>query len=405
MIPVSNNIYVPMNNPVLLRSNPQPYQAALLQREQDEQLRRLRSCRPVGPVEIAIDDRHLINFASNDYLGLSQHPFLKERAIEYVEKYGVGAPASRLLSGNLDCYQEIETKLARLKGKKAALLFASGFQANVTLIAALAGKESVLAADRLNHRSLLEGMQLSGARWFRYQHNDLSDLTARFQRPEWESKPWRWIVTESIFSMDGDCVDVEGLCATAAATQSQIYIDEAHATGVAGKNGMGLAAGVDAVDLSMGTFGKGFGVFGAYVACSQVMKDYLINFCSGLIYSTALPPSVLGAIDAALDLVPGMESERHKLRKLSQFLRDEAARLGFDTAGSQSQIVPLVVGSETKARELAEYLEEKGFYAPAIRPPTVAAGASRVRVSLSAQHSEAQVEALVAALLKWKQTQ
>lgn len=395
-----------MKNSVLLRSNWQPYQAALLQREQDEQLRRLRSCRPVGAVEIAIEGRqqHLINFASNDYLGLSQHPFLKERAIEYIEKYGVGAPASRLLSGNLDCYQEIETKLARLKGKEAALLFGTGFQANVTLAAALAGKDSVLAADRLNHRSLLEGMQLSGARWFRYRHNDLADLSARFQRPEWDNKPWRWIITESIFSMDGDTADIEGLCTTATQAQAQIYIDEAHATGVAGKNGMGLATGIDGVDVSMGTFGKGFGVFGAYVACSQVMKDYLINFCSGLIYSTALPPAVLGAIDAALDVVPTMESERHKLRRLSQFFRDEAGRLGFDTAGSQSQIVPLVVGSESRARALSECLEEKGFYAPAIRPPTVAPGKARVRISLSAQHTEAHVEALVTALHEWSNT-
>lgn len=390
-----------MKNSVVLRNPSQPYQAALFQREQDEQLRRLRSSRPVGPVEIAIENQRLINFASNDYLGLSQHRLLKDRAIEFVEKYGVGAPASRLLSGNLDCYEEIEHKLARLKGKETALLFASGFQANISVLPALISASATIAADRLNHRSLLEGMQASGARWFRYKHNNVSDLSERFGRNEWPPDAPRWIVTESIFSMDGDSADVASLAQRARDLGADLYVDEAHATGVCGSNGMGLTPGVSGVSVSMGTFGKGLGVFGAYIACSRVVRDYLINFCPGLIYSTALPPAVLGAIDAALDLVPTMEAERRRLKDHADFLRTEARALDFDTGKSDSQIVPLVVGPADRAMELSAYLERSGFFAPAIRPPTVAPGKARVRISLSAEHTESQVQALVTALGKW----
>jgi 8-amino-7-oxononanoate synthase len=391
-----------MKNPVSFRISTQPsFQAALSRREQDEQLRRLRSSCPVGPVEITLDNKRLVNFASNDYLGLSQNPFLKERAIEYVQKYGVGAPASRLLSGNLDCYEQIEQKIARLKGKEAALLFATGFQANVTALTALTGRYSVIAADRLNHRSLLEGMQLSGARWFRYKHNNFSDISERFGRNDAWHDASRWIVTESIFSMDGDCADLSLLSDRARQLGASVYVDEAHATGVCGPNGMGLSVGLPEIAVSMGTFGKGLGVFGAYIACSKVVREYLVNFCAGLIYSTALPPAVLGAIDASLDLVPSMSGERERLKRHGDYLRRQAALSGFDTGKSESQIVPLIVGSESRARELAAFLEEQGFFAPAIRPPTVAAGKARVRISLSAQHTESQLEALAGSLRGW----
>lgn len=389
-----------MKNPVSLRICSQPFQAALRQREQDQQLRRLRASCPVGPVEIALDNKRLINFASNDYLGLSQHPFLKERAIEYVQKYGVGAPASRLLSGNLDCYEQIEQKIARLKRKEAALLFATGYQANATVLPALVGANGLIAADRANHRSLLDGMQSARARWFRYKHNNLADMSERFVRSD-DSDVDRWIVTESIFSMDGDRSDLALLCDHARQLNAQIYVDEAHATGVTGSDGMGLTSSLDEIGFSMGTFGKGLGVFGAYVACSKVARDYLVNFCSGLIYSTALPPAVLGAIDAALDLVPTMTKERTRLSIHADYLREQAANMGLDTNKSDSQIIPLMVGSEKSASELAAYLEDEGFYAPAIRPPTVPSGKARVRISLSAQHTEQHVEALVKALRHW----
>lgn len=391
-----------MDTTAVLSPCSEPFQAALLQRERDGQLRSLKSACPLGAVEMSLDNKRLVNFASNDYLGLSQHPALKERSIEFIEKYGAGAPASRLLSGNLDCYESIENKLAKLKGKEAALIFATGFQANSTILSALAGKNDLIAADRMNHRSLLDGMQSSGAKWFRYKHNDVADLRAKIHSSSTPNpQSARWIVTESIFSMDGDVVRLDELLEAARESSASLYVDEAHATGVCGKNGMGYTAFVDPVAVSMGTFGKGLGCFGAYIACSKIMRDYLINFCAGLIYSTALPPAVLGAIDAALDLVPSMESERLRLADLSAFLRSRTHHLGFNTGNSTSQIIPLIVGEEANAIALAAFLEDHGIFAPAIRPPTVPTGKSIVRLSLSAHHTDAHIEKLVTTLGKW----
>ncbi len=376
------------------------YAQALEERAAQNTLRSLRPSRPLSCGQIELNGKTLINLASNDYLGLSQHQALKTRAIEFTNLYGVGNGASRLLSGNLSVFEEIEAKLAKLKGTEAALILPSGFQANSSVIPAILGQGTVAAADRLVHRSMIEGLLLSDARWFRFEHNNMDDLNERLSRHK-DSRGSGWLLTESVFSMDGDKADFNKILPLAHEQSLNLYIDEAHATGVMGKDGMGLSAGLPFTGIAMGTFGKGLGSFGAYIACSNLMRDYLINFCPGLIYSTALPPPTLGAIDAALDLIPELENERNQLQNNASELRDSLHKMGFDTGLSSSQIIPIVLGSELAALSLSNYLEEHGFYVPAIRPPTVPEGSARLRLSLSAVHSTEQIEEFLQALRSW----
>lgn len=372
------------------------YFEVLEKRKADQRLRSLRAFAPLDAVTALLDGQKVVNFAANDYLGLNKHALLKERAIEYTNKYGVGAGASRLLSGNIDAYDVIEKKLAAFKGTQSALLLNSGFQANATVLAALSDNRSLVLCDRFSHNSLLHGAQSAYGHWTRFRHNSTADLEAKLCSCDPHSGN-TWIVTESVFSMDGDRAPLSELANVARHFSAGFFVDEAHATGVYGYRGKGLASPQEA-DIIMGTFGKAAGGFGAYVACSQLLRDYLINYCSGFIYSTALPPPVLGAIDAALELMPQMESERQRLRTMGDYVRDELAKMGLNTGNSSTQIVPVIVGSDTAALSLSRFLEDKGVYAPAIRPPTVPLNQARVRISLSAAHTDAHIDLLIAAL-------
>lgn len=378
------------------------YESSLQQRQDANLRRRLRSAVPLGDMRIQLDGRELINFASNDYLGLTSSPYLKERAAAYAFKYGVGSGASRLVSGNLELYEKIESQLAELKGTESALVLSSGFQTNVSCLSALASNKSRVFCDRFSHNSILQGAILGGGRWTRFQHNDLDDLKKRLKRDPAREVGDKWILTESVFSMDGDVTNLDALIKLSKENGAHLFVDEAHATGVAGERGMGLTAGKKGIDLVMGTFSKACGSFGGYVACSKATREFLINFCSGLIYSTALPPPVLGAIEAALELIPGLDAERECLNRYGDYVRQQLKDLEISTGNSVSQIIPIILGSEVDALELSRYLEEKGIFAPAIRPPTVPANSARVRVSLSAAHSEAQIEQLIEAIRNWK---
>jgi 8-amino-7-oxononanoate synthase len=357
---------------------------------------------PLPGGRACVGGRELIDFSSNDYLGLSHHPALAERAGDWAGRWGTGAGASRLVRGTLDLHARIEARIAELKGAEAALLFASGWQANAAIIPALIGAgggPALVFTDRLIHSSLHHGVLAAGARQIRYRHNDLGHLEAQLKARAAEPGR-RFILTESVFSMDGDEADVVRLAAIADCYGAFLYLDEAHATGVLGPKGMGLSGlAPSGVDLVMGTFSKALGGFGAYVAGSSALCDYLVNSCSGFIYSTALPPPVLGAIDAALDLVPGMDAERAHLAGLGRSLRNGLADLGMDTAGSTTQIVPAIVGDAAETLELSRKLEEGGVLAIAIRPPTVPKGSSRIRFGLSAAHSATDV-ALALELLR-----
>ncbi|MDT8446202.1 MAG: 8-amino-7-oxononanoate synthase [bacterium] len=373
----------------------------LEQRKDQGRLRGLRTMDCSAHPWVTLAGRGLVNFSSNDYLGLAGHPLLQERGAQFAALWGAGSRASRLVCGNHPGYEAVEAKLARLKGTQAALVFNSGYQANISVVTALAGRGDMVLMDRLIHNSLIQGGLLCEAKVRRFRHNDLEHLSQLLETSSCEPGGQVFVVAETVYSMDGDRPDLAGLVELTKCHGAFLILDEAHATGVLGPQGMGLSVGLGA-DLVIGTFGKGLGSFGAYLAGSQELMDYMVNFCGGLIYTTALPPWALGAIDAALDLVPGMQAEREHLAEMAQSLRRGLKGLGFDCLASDSQIVPLVVGQETDCLDLANYLEEQGYLAMAIRPPTVEEGKARIRLALSAAHEAAQVQGILKALKDWR---
>lgn len=353
---------------------------------------------PGGRIERA--GRTMLDFSSNDYLGLARHPLLVERSAQWAARDGSGSGASRLVTGTSAAHLALEARIAEFKHCEAALVFASGWQANAAVIPALLAAIPGIAVftDRLIHASMHAGIAMAGVRQHRFRHNDLDHLEALLAEKGADA-PARLILTESVFSMDGDRADMIRLAEIAEQHDAALFVDEAHATGVLGPEGRGLSALVPGkVDLVMGTFSKALGGFGAYVAGSRVLIDYLTNTASGFIFTTAPPPAVLGAVDAALDLLPGMDAERAHLAALGDRLRGGLTRLGLDHGASSTQIVPAVIGPEDEAMALSARLETAGFLASAIRPPTVPPGTSRLRLALRAGHSEADIDDLLAAI-------
>jgi len=366
----------------------------LNRRKRQSLLRQLQTVTPLKGVDVRIKGQKAVNFSSNDYLGLSKHPLLTKRAIEFTKHYGTGATASRLICGNYDCFQAVEEKLAHLKGTEAALILNSGFQANVSILPALADRETLILSDQLNHNSIVQGALLSRCRILQFRHNDMAHLEELLKDNVNKGFSRRLIVTESVFSVDGDQSDIGSLVELASAFDALLVVDEAHATGVLGRRGMGLCCG-KGVDLIIGTFGKACGSFGAYAACSHRLRDYLVNCCSGFIYSTAMPPPVIGSIDAALDLIPAMDKERKELHSKADFVRLHLQKLGWGTGASNTQIIPVMIGRETEALALSRHLENVGVLATALRPPTVPEGQSRIRLALSVTHTMEQLEYLI----------
>lgn len=373
----------------------------LATRGRDGLARALRPMASLPNARVRIGDRVLVNFSSNDYLGLSRHPAVVERARAWAADFGAGAGASRLVCGTSPAHEAVEARIAAAKGTEAALVMGSGFQANTAVLAALLHPDlhdapPLVFADRLNHASLHAGCALAGVRQIRFRHNDLGNLETLLLRHA-DTPGSRLIITESVFSMDGDRADLAALSDLARRHGAFVYVDDAHATGVLGPNGYGLAD-PDTADLILGTFSKGLGGQGAYVACSRAVRDWLVNRAGGFIYSTAPPPAVLGAMDAAWELVPKLGAERGRLEVLSHRLRAALAARGFDTGGSASQIVPAIVGGSEAAVDLASGLERAGYLGVAIRPPTVPKGTARVRLTLSAAHGDADLDGLIAAM-------
>lgn len=378
------------------------YQAFLAAASSEGLRRSLTDVAPRDARTVRVKGRDYVNLASNDYLALRFRPELIERTCEWATLYGAGAGASRLVTGNLDLFARIEEKVAKLKRKPAALVMASGFQANASVLAALLdrtalGAEPLVFADRLNHASMHFGCKAAGVRELRYRHGDAAHLAELLSRYQEDSRP-KFILTESVFSMDGDVAPLAEIGRLARAHDATLIVDDAHATGIQGERGRGLS---DEAEIAIGTFSKALGSFGAYVACSETVRDYLINRCAGLIYATALSPPVLGAIDAALDLLPALDAERARAARLAASFRERARAVGYDTGASSTQIVPLITGNAEAALALSEMLREAGFWATAIKPPTVPTGTARVRLAFTAAHNEADVERL-ADLLKEK---
>lgn len=371
---------------------------AIAHQHQAQRWRSLTPVQPLDAVHIQKGNRRLLNLSANDYLGLSKHPRLIAAAQTYAAEYGTGSTASRLVSGTYDIHSELEGTIATAVGREAALVFNSGFQANVSVISTLVDRNSLVVCDRLVHNSIVQGILLSRARLKRYRHNDLNHLESILKTAEAHSYNRVLIISETVFSMDGDRSDVDGLINMAQRYQALLYVDDAHGLGVLGPKGMGLAAHKTGIDIVVGTFGKAFGAFGAFVACSAKLRDYLVNFCPGLIYTTALPPSIIGSVATAFELIPTLDAERTHLHQLAQQLRDRLQALGYDTAGSASQIVPLIVGRDQAALAMAQTLEDQGIGAIAIRPPTVPEGTARIRLALSSGHTQEHLEQLLAVL-------
>lgn len=341
----------------------------------------------LGP-RVMLDGRQVLLMCSNDYLGLAGHPEVRAAAAEGAMAWGAGAGASPLISGNLGLHRALEAELAVFKGYEACVLFGSGFLANTGVIAALAGPGEVILSDALNHASIVDGCRQSRADTIIYDHCDLDALEAGLGRAD--GRP-AVIVTDAVFSMDGDLAPLDGIVALARAYGARVLVDEAHATGVIGPGGRGLVAelGLEAqVDVVIGTLGKALGSYGAFACCSRETADFLVNRARSLIYSTALPPPSVAAARAALGILEGTPELVERVRANARLLRRELARHGFDVVSGEMPIVPLLTGSPESALALSETLLHEGIFAQAIRPPTVPAGTSRLRLVTIATHTE-----------------
>lgn len=338
--------------------------------------------------EASIDRATLLNFSSNDYLGLARDPRVLSATMEAVKQFGAGATASRLVAGTLTCHQQLEQELAGFKGYPTALVFGSGYAANVGMISALMGRGDHIFIDRLAHASLVDAAVLSRARVHRFQHNDPDHLLKLCRSCPAVGR--RLVVTESVFSMDGDLAPVAQLAGVAELEGAMVLVDEAHATGVFGPGGAGVVrqSGAEAnVNLSMGTLSKALGGYGGFVACSESMRNWFIHKARSFIYSTALPPAMAGAAIGALDVLrasPGMGAEL--LAKAADF-RARLQKQGLDTGASASQIIPVMVGDNDRAIRLHRRLRERRILAVAIRPPTVPRGTARLRLSVRLDHN------------------
>ncbi|NCC52706.1 MAG: 8-amino-7-oxononanoate synthase [Spartobacteria bacterium] len=345
-----------------------------------------------GGSHLSTDDGALLNFSSNDYLNLSRHPNVIAAARRALETYGAGAGASRLVTGTLPLHESLEDAIATHKGYKAALVYGSGFMTNLGLIGALAGAADSLFADRLVHASLIDAARLSRARLHRFQHNDSGHLETLLKKP---CSGRKIVITESVFSMDGDIAPLEEIARLAQAYGAMLLVDEAHATGLFGPCGSGRVRALQLegqVNLSMGTLSKALGGYGGFTACSSRMRDYLINTSRSLIYSTAPPPAVVGAALSAMELLEDHPDWGRDVLAAAARFRVRLQAAGIDTGRSESQIVPVLVGDTSKALRLSAALRERGILAIAIRPPTVPRGTSRLRFSITRNHRPEELD-------------
>ncbi|MBU4263635.1 MAG: 8-amino-7-oxononanoate synthase [Proteobacteria bacterium] len=342
--------------------------------------------------------RRLLDFSSNDYLGLSCHPELMAQSRHFLDMAGCGAGAARLMSGDLAMYHQLETEVAELKGQEAALLFGSGYLANCGVIPALVGRNDVIFTDRLNHASIYDGCSLSRAKLVRFHHNDLNHLEELLHKQR--GKGEALIVVESLYSMDGDRCPLRDLVQLKERFNCLLMVDEAHATGVFGKNGGGIIEeeGVAGrVDLAMGTFGKALGSYGAYIASTKNMIDFLINRARTFIFSTGLPPAVIGASLGATRIIRREPELRRDLFAKVDCFKAALAEIGLTSLGP-SQIVPIMIGDSSRALHIAQSLRGQGIFATAVRPPTVPEGTARLRFSIT-RHLEREALQKAASLI------
>ncbi|MEB3439669.1 8-amino-7-oxononanoate synthase [Pseudomonas putida] len=352
---------------------------------------------PQGP-EVVVDGQRLLAFCSNDYLGLANHPEVIAAWQAGAERWGVGGGASHLVVGHSTPHHQVEEALAELTGRPRALLFSTGYMANLGAITALVGQGDTVLQDRLNHASLLDGGLLSGARFNRYLHNDPASLASRLDKAVGNTL----VVTDGVFSMDGDLANLPALADVARARGAWLMVDDAHGLGTLGTQGGGIVEhfglGVDDVPVLIGTLGKACGTAGAFVAGSEALIEALVQFARPYIYTTSQPPALACATLKSLELLRRETWRREHLAALIRQFREGAQQMGLQLMDSPTPIQPIVIGDSAQALRLSRLLRERGLLVTAIRPPTVPAGSARLRVTLSAAHSEAQVQLLLNAL-------
>ncbi len=369
----------------------------LLDRKENGLLRGLNPASLRREGKIWIKGKEYWDFSSNDYLGLSSSPRLLEAAHKALEQFGTSASASRLLSGDLEICHHLEERIARFKDKEKALVFNSGYQANIGIISALCRKGDVVFSDRLNHASIIDGILLSGARFFRFAHNDLNHLEELLKKQR-EKFSRGLIITETVFSMEGDRAPLAEIVRLKEEYKCRLLVDEAHATGIFGPRGSGVVEeeGLSGrVDLIMGTFGKALGSFGAYLAADETTINYLVNFARSFIYSTALPAAIIAVNLCSLDLVAKEPWRRRQLLENASYFRNKLKEQGLPVTGS-SQIVPLISGDSAQAFNLSRRLQNKAYWVLPVRPPTVPEGQARLRFSLTYDHNREILDRLIA---------
>src|SRR5574341_12579 len=365
--------------------------------EAQQRLRRLRLVEPEAGCLATVEGRQVILMASNDYLGLASHPRLKQATITATERFGVGAGASRLITGTMPPHQELEAGLAKFKGAEAALVFGSGYLANIGLIPALIGPDGMILADRLCHASLIDGCRLSGAEFRVFRHRDTVQLASLLARRPPGRKTL--IVTDGVFSMDGDLAPLPEVLALAERYGAGVLVDDAHGTGVLGPQGRGTLehfAVEGRLPFHMGTLSKALGASGGYVAGPESLIRYLVSTARSFIYTTAPPPGTAAAALAALHIIHTEPQRRARLWANRDRVYAGLRAMGYRLAESQTPIIPVLIGESDRALALADRLLEYGTYAPAIRPPTVPQGTSRIRTTVTSEHTAAQLDQVLA---------
>ena len=354
--------------------------------------RRLRAVEGAQDAAIILEGQEVLLFSSNNYLGLANHPALKLAAQEAIERYGCGSGASRLISGSMAVHHELEHRLAALKKTEAALVFPTGYHANIGVLSALMGPDDTILSDSLNHASIIDGCRLSRADTRVYRHADTEHLGELLRACPATGQ--RLIVTDSVFSMDGDLAPLAEIVALARQYDAWVMVDEAHATGVFGPHGGGLVEELgltEEVDIQMGTLGKALGCVGAFVAGSHELIDWLVNRARSFIYTTAIPPAMAAAVLAALDIVEQEPERRQQLWNNTRVLADGLRSLGYTLGATRSQILPVIIGEACETMSVAAAILQRGVFAHGIRPPTVPEGTSRIRVTPMATHTQDQL--------------
>lgn len=347
--------------------------------------------------EIILNGKSVINLSSNNYLGFANHPRLKEAAIKAVEKYGVGSGAVRTIIGNMDIHEELEVKLAKFKREEAVMVFQSGFNCNAGAIQAITNKGDLIISDELNHASIIDGVRLSRADKAVYKHSDMKDLE-RVLEEKRANYANCLIITDGVFSMDGDLAKLPELVELAEKFNCMTYVDDAHGSGVLGENGRGTVDhfGLHGrIDFTIGTLSKAIGVIGGYVAGSKVMKEWLLHRGRPLLFSTSLPPAAVGAIMEAVDLLSSTTEYTDRLWSNAKFFKAELGKLGYNIGHSETPITPVIIGDEAKTVAFSKRMLEKGVFVSAIIFPTVPKGTGRVRCMVTAGHNEEQLSRAV----------